>query len=66
MARQSPRSDCRKDQFQCEALLHLADYDDFGQAIGNGHEIAAAHLSLYHQAEPLQMELDGQVKVSFQ
>ena len=55
-----------KDQFQCEALLHLADYDDFGQAIGKGHEIAAAHLSLYLQAEPLQMELDGRVKVSFQ
>jgi hypothetical protein len=55
-----------KDQFEREALLHLADHDDFGQAIGKGYEIAAAHLSLHLQAEPLQMELDGPVKVSFQ
>jgi hypothetical protein len=55
-----------KDQFQCEALLHLADHDEFGQAVGKGHKIAAAHLSLYLQAEPLQMELNGRVEVSFQ
>jgi hypothetical protein len=55
-----------KDQFQREALLHLADHDDFGQAIGKRHEIAAAYLPLYLQAEPLQMELDGRIKVSFQ
>src|SRR5277367_1000266 len=55
-----------KDQFQCEALLHLADHDEFGQAVGKGHEIAAANLALDLQAEPLQMELDGRIKVSFQ
>src|SRR5271166_4350800 len=44
-----------KHQFEREALLQLADHDEFGRAIGKGDEIAAAHLALDLQAEPLQI-----------
>src|SRR5271166_6551782 len=40
-----------KHQFEREALLQLADHDEFGRAIGKGDEIAAAHLALDLQAE---------------
>ena len=39
-----------KDQFEREALLHLADHDEFGWALRKGDEIAAAHLTLDLQA----------------
>ena len=55
-----------KHQFEREALLHLADDDEFGRAIGKGDEIAAAHLALDLQAEPLQMALDRWIEVGFQ
>jgi hypothetical protein len=55
-----------KHQFEREALLHLADHDEFRRAIGKGDEIAAAYLALDLQAEPLQMALDGWIEVSFQ
>jgi hypothetical protein len=55
-----------KHQFEREALLHLADHDEFGRAIGKGDEIASAHLALDLQAEPLQMALDRWIEVGFQ
>ena len=55
-----------KHQFEREALLHLADDDEFGRAIGKGDEIAAAHLALDLQTEPLQMALDRSIEVSLQ
>ena len=55
-----------KHQFEREALLHLADHDEFGGAIGKGDEIAAAHLALDLQAEPLQMALYRPIEIGFQ
>ena len=55
-----------KHQFEREALLHLADHDQFGRAFGKGDEIAAAHLALDLQAEPLQMDFYRSIEVGFQ
>ena len=53
-------------QFEREALLHFADHDEFGWAIGKGDEIAPTHLALDLQAEPLQMALYRRIEVGFQ
>jgi hypothetical protein len=55
-----------KHEFEREALLHLTDHDEFRRAIGKGDEIAAAHLALDLQAQPLQMALYRWVEVGFQ
>jgi hypothetical protein len=55
-----------KHQFEREALLHLANHDQFGRAIGKGDEIAAAHLALDLQAEFLEIELYRWIEVGFQ
>jgi hypothetical protein len=55
-----------KHQFKGEALLHLADDDQFGRVFGKGDEVAAPHLTLDLQAEPLQMNFDWSIEVGFQ
>jgi hypothetical protein len=55
-----------KQQFEGEALLHLADHDQFGRAFGKGDEIASAHLALDLQAELLEVALYGWIEVGFQ
>jgi hypothetical protein len=47
-------------------LLHLADHDELGCTLGKGDEIAAAHLALDLQAEPLQVALYRWIEVGFQ
>src|ERR1700722_14591464 len=60
------RSTAWKHQFKGEALLHLADYDQFGRAFGKGDEVAAAHLALDLQPEPLQMNFYWSIEIGFQ
>jgi hypothetical protein len=55
-----------KHQFEGEALLHLADHDQFGRVFGKGHEIASAHLAFDLQAELLKVALYGWIEVGFQ
>ena len=60
------RSMAWKHQFKGEALLHLADHDQFGRAFGKGDEVATAHLPLDLQAEPLQMNFYWSIEIGFQ
>src|SRR6202012_3611352 len=55
-----------KDQFQGEGSLHFADDDDLGRGVGQGDQIAAAHLTLDLEPKPLEVNLYGSVEVGFQ
>ena len=55
-----------KHKFEREGLLHFADYDEFGRGVGKCDKVAAAHLTLDLQAEPLQMNFYRSVEVGFQ
>jgi hypothetical protein len=55
-----------KHEFQREASLHLADHDDFGRGVGKGDEIAAAHLPLDLEPEPLEVGFYRSIEVGFQ